>query len=79
MECQNIPLHTSRASSPDLFTPCERLIQVQNQIRKFTLLALVAQNSLNSLDPFMSVYDPEVTELFQAPQVLPGETPVLRM
>ncbi|GFS85343.1 PRE_C2HC domain-containing protein [Trichonephila clavipes] len=65
MECQNIPLPTSRPTTPDLFTPCQRLIQVQTDIKKFSLLVLGAQNSLNSLAPFMSVDDPEVTELFQ--------------
>ncbi|GFX84729.1 uncharacterized protein TNCV_725361 [Trichonephila clavipes] len=65
MECQNIPLPTSRPGTPeDLFTPCERLIQVQNEIKKFTLLTIGARDSLNSLAPFMSVDDPEVTELF---------------
>ncbi|GFY48169.1 hypothetical protein TNIN_106001 [Trichonephila inaurata madagascariensis] len=64
MECSNVPLPTSRSSSPDLFTPCEQLIQVQNDIKKFTLLSLGAQQSLNSLAPFMTADDPEVTELF---------------
>ncbi|GFS62004.1 hypothetical protein TNIN_322791 [Trichonephila inaurata madagascariensis] len=65
MECTNVPLPTSRTSSPDLFTPCEQLIQVQNEIKKFTLLTLGAQQSLNSLAPFMTTDDPEVSELFQ--------------
>ncbi|GFY76943.1 uncharacterized protein TNIN_445781 [Trichonephila inaurata madagascariensis] len=65
MECTKVPLPTSRTSSPDLFTPCEQLIQVQNEIKKFTLLTLGAQQSLNSLAPFMTTDDPEVSELFQ--------------
>ncbi|GFX92003.1 hypothetical protein TNCV_5004671 [Trichonephila clavipes] len=65
MECQNIPLPTSRPGTPeDLFTPCERQIQVQNEIKKFTLLTIGARDSLNSLAPFMTCDDPEVTELF---------------
>ncbi|GFV33335.1 hypothetical protein TNCV_1498551 [Trichonephila clavipes] len=65
MECQNIPLPTSRPGTPeDLFTPCERLIQVQNKIKKFTVLTMGARDSLNSLAPFMTCDDPEVTELF---------------
>ncbi|GFY57279.1 hypothetical protein TNIN_313881 [Trichonephila inaurata madagascariensis] len=64
MECSNVPLPTSRSSSPDLI-PCEQLIQVQNVIKKSTLLSLGAQQSLNSLAPFMTADDPEVTELFQ--------------
>ncbi|GFY54395.1 hypothetical protein TNIN_203871 [Trichonephila inaurata madagascariensis] len=65
-ECTSIPLPTSRSSTPDdLFTPCEQLIQVQNEIKKFTLLTIGAQQSLNSLVPFMTADDPEVTELFQ--------------
>ncbi|GFY60787.1 hypothetical protein TNIN_186401 [Trichonephila inaurata madagascariensis] len=71
-ECTSIPLPTSRSSTPDdLFTPCEQLIQVQNEIKKFTLLTIGAQQSLNSLAPFMTADDPEVTELFQR-LVLPG-------
>ncbi|GFV94263.1 hypothetical protein TNCV_1137181 [Trichonephila clavipes] len=62
MECQNIPLPTSRPGTPnDLFIPCERRIQVQNEIKKFTLLTIEARDSLA---PFMTVDDPEVTELF---------------
>ncbi|GFT73219.1 hypothetical protein TNCV_459461 [Trichonephila clavipes] len=65
MECQNIPLPNSRPGTPtDLFTNCERLIQVQSEIKKFTLLTIGARDSLNSLAPFMSIDDPEVTELF---------------
>ncbi|GFS46680.1 hypothetical protein TNIN_289461, partial [Trichonephila inaurata madagascariensis] len=64
-ECTNIPLPTSRSSTPDLFIPCEQLIQVQNDIKKFTLLSIGAQQSLNSLAPFMTADDPEVTDLFQ--------------
>ncbi|GFS56502.1 hypothetical protein TNIN_349511 [Trichonephila inaurata madagascariensis] len=58
-------LPTSRTSTPDFFTPCEQLIQVQNDIKKFTLLSIGVQQSLNSLAPFMTADDPEVTELFQ--------------
>ncbi|GFX21436.1 nucleic-acid-binding protein from transposon X-element [Trichonephila clavipes] len=65
MECQNIPLPNSRPGTPtDLFTNCERLNQVQSEIKKFTLLTIGARDSLNSLAPFMSIDDPEVTELF---------------
>ncbi|GFW79612.1 hypothetical protein TNCV_1428721 [Trichonephila clavipes] len=65
MECQNIPLPTSRPGTPeDLFTPCERQVQIQNEIKRFTLLTIGARDSLNSLAPFMTVDDPEVTELF---------------
>ncbi|GFS31073.1 hypothetical protein TNIN_308521 [Trichonephila inaurata madagascariensis] len=64
-ECTNIPLPTSRSSTPDPFTPCEQLIQVQNDIKKFTLLSIGAQQSLNSLAPFMTADDPEVTDFFQ--------------
>ncbi|GFV45012.1 nucleic-acid-binding protein from transposon X-element [Trichonephila clavipes] len=39
MECQNIPLPTSRSSTPELSTPCEQLIQIHSNIRKFSLLA----------------------------------------
>ncbi|GFS46175.1 hypothetical protein TNIN_133041 [Trichonephila inaurata madagascariensis] len=65
MECTNVPLPTSRSSTPDLFTPCEQLIQVQNDIKKFTLLSIGAQQSLSSMAPFMTADDLEVTELFQ--------------
>ncbi|GFY70285.1 hypothetical protein TNIN_252761 [Trichonephila inaurata madagascariensis] len=65
-EYSSIPLPTSRSSTPDdLFTPCEQLIQVQTEIKKFTLLTIGAQQSLNTLAPFMTPDDPEVTELFQ--------------
>ncbi|GFY76234.1 hypothetical protein TNIN_175381 [Trichonephila inaurata madagascariensis] len=64
MECQNIPLPTSRPASPDLSTPCERLIQVQNETRKFTLLFQGSEQSLTILSPCMKADEPEVIDLF---------------
>ncbi|GFY58441.1 hypothetical protein TNIN_48781 [Trichonephila inaurata madagascariensis] len=64
MECQNIPLPTSRPTSPDLSTPSERLIQVQNEILKFTLLFQGAEQSLKILSPYMKADEPEVIDLF---------------
>ncbi|GFU92433.1 nucleic-acid-binding protein from transposon X-element [Trichonephila clavipes] len=66
MECQNIPLPNSRPGTPtDLFTNCERLNQVQSEIKKFTLLTIGARDSLNSLAPFMSIDDPNNIEDIQ--------------
>ncbi|GFU91152.1 nucleic-acid-binding protein from transposon X-element [Trichonephila clavipes] len=64
MECQNIPLPTSRPSSPELSTPCEQLIQIHSNIRKFSLLAKGTEDSLRLLSPYMKANDPEVVDLF---------------
>ncbi|GFS31047.1 hypothetical protein TNIN_308431 [Trichonephila inaurata madagascariensis] len=64
MESQNLSLPLSRASPPGLFTPCEHLIQVQNDIRKISLFAQGAQHSLNMLFPYMSANDLEVVDVF---------------
>ncbi|GFT88256.1 hypothetical protein TNCV_2144601 [Trichonephila clavipes] len=64
MECQNIPLPTSRPSTPELSTPCEQLIQIHSNIRKFSLLAKGTEDSLRLLSPYMKANDPEVADLF---------------
>ncbi|GFV84944.1 nucleic-acid-binding protein from transposon X-element [Trichonephila clavipes] len=64
MECQNIPLPTSRPSTPELSTPCEQLIQIHSNIRKFSLLAKGTEDSLRILSPYMKANDPEVVDLF---------------
>ncbi|GFT74014.1 hypothetical protein TNCV_1655711 [Trichonephila clavipes] len=64
MECQNIPLPTSRPSTPELSTPCEQLIQIHSNIRKFSLLAKGTEDSLRLLSPYMKANDPEVVDLF---------------
>ncbi|GFU76395.1 DUF4817 domain-containing protein [Trichonephila clavipes] len=64
MECQNIPLPTSRSSTPELSTPCEQLVQIHNNIRKFSLLAKGTEDSLRLLSPYMKADDPEVVDLF---------------
>ncbi|GFX78940.1 hypothetical protein TNCV_3912291 [Trichonephila clavipes] len=64
MECQNIPLPTSRPSTPELSTPCEQLVQIHNNIRKFSLLAKGTEDSLRLLSPYMKADDPEVVDLF---------------
>ncbi|GFW96361.1 hypothetical protein TNCV_1823941 [Trichonephila clavipes] len=64
MECQNIPLPTSRPSTLELSTPCEKLIQIHNNIRKFSLLAKGTEDSLRLLSPYMKADEPEVVDLF---------------
>ncbi|GFT24773.1 hypothetical protein TNCV_4805781 [Trichonephila clavipes] len=60
----NIPLPTSRPSTPESSTPCEQLIQIHSNIRKFSLLAKGTEDSLRLLSPYMKVNDPEVVDLF---------------
>ncbi|GFX21639.1 nucleic-acid-binding protein from transposon X-element [Trichonephila clavipes] len=64
MECKDIPLPTSRPSTPELSTPCEQLIQIHDNIRKFSLLAKGTEDSLRLLSPYMKADDPEVVDLF---------------
>ncbi|GFT26329.1 putative RNA-directed DNA polymerase from transposon X-element [Trichonephila clavipes] len=64
MECKNIPLPTSRPSTPELSTSCEQLVQIHNNIRKFSLLAKGTEDSLRLLSPYMKADDPEVVDLF---------------
>ncbi|GFU47144.1 nucleic-acid-binding protein from transposon X-element [Trichonephila clavipes] len=64
MECKNIPLPTSRPSTPEHSTPCEELVILHNNIRKFSLLAKGTEDSLRLLSPYMKADDPEVVDLF---------------
>ncbi|GFX62240.1 hypothetical protein TNCV_3306141 [Trichonephila clavipes] len=64
MEYKDIPLPTSRPSTPELSTPCEQLIKIHDNIRKFSLLAQGTEDSLRLLSPYMKADDPEVVDLF---------------
>ncbi|GFV60743.1 hypothetical protein TNCV_4092661 [Trichonephila clavipes] len=64
MECQNIPLPTSRPGTPELFTPCEKLILIDKNLRKYLLLAQGTEQSLKLLAPYMKANEPEVIDLF---------------
>ncbi|GFV12074.1 hypothetical protein TNCV_670051 [Trichonephila clavipes] len=64
MEYQNIPLPTSRPGTPELLTPCEKLIQIDKNLRKYLLLAQGTEQSLKLLAPYMKADEPEVIDLF---------------
>ncbi|GFW86194.1 uncharacterized protein TNCV_4779071 [Trichonephila clavipes] len=64
MEYQNIPLPTSRPGTPELLTPCEKLIQIDKNLRKYLLLTQGTEQTLKLLAPNMKADEPEVIDLF---------------
>ncbi|GFV11802.1 hypothetical protein TNCV_3446181, partial [Trichonephila clavipes] len=64
MECQNIPLPTSRPGTPELLSPCEKLKLIHKNLKKYLLLAQGTEQSLKLLAPHMKADEPEVIDLF---------------
>ncbi|GFX44768.1 nucleic-acid-binding protein from transposon X-element [Trichonephila clavipes] len=64
MECQNIPLPTSRPGTPELLSPCEKLKLIGKNLKKYLLLAQGTEQSLKLLAPHMKADEPEVIDLF---------------
>ncbi|GFX68895.1 hypothetical protein TNCV_3865931 [Trichonephila clavipes] len=64
MECQNIPLPTSRPGTPELLSPCEKLKLIGKNLKKYLLLAQGTEQSLQLLAPHMKADEPEVIDLF---------------
>ncbi|GFT59599.1 nucleic-acid-binding protein from transposon X-element [Trichonephila clavipes] len=64
MECQNIPLPTSRPGTPELLSPCEKLKLIGKNLKKYLLLAQGTEQSLKLLAPHMKADETEVIDLF---------------